>query len=128
MRLQVSRMSRQSFTAPRHVINATPPSRPFTHTTIRTAAASDPPKRPSPHTSFYKTHGRALFKSLTLAFFSYQTFYWYWLLIESESEKDEKDVRIKALKEEVRLLANGVGSHTLTSGGKRVLEEDEKDG
>lgn len=85
-------------------------------------------KRPSPHSSFYKTHGRALFKSLTLAFLSYQTFYWYWLLIESESAKDAKEVVIKELREEVRLLGSGVGSHTLAEQGKRVLEEDEKGG
>lgn len=67
-----------------------------------------------------------MFKSLTLAFLSYQTFYWYWLLIESESAKDAKEVVIKELREEVRLLGSGVGSHTLAEQGKRVLEEEEK--
>src|SRR6266516_5501855 len=38
------------------------------------ASSANPPSRrstPSPHTSFYRTHGRALFKALTLAFFTY---------------------------------------------------------
>jgi hypothetical protein len=59
---------------------------------------------PNPHTNFYKTHGRALFKALTLAFFTYQVCYWAWLVLETEEIKDQKRREIKSLEGEVRLL------------------------
>lgn len=73
-------------------------------------------KPPNLHTNFYRTHGRALFKSLTMAFLSYQIFYWAWITLEAETGRDEKRATIKSLEEEARLLGNGVGSH-------RLLEE-----
>jgi hypothetical protein len=62
---------------------------------------------PNPHTNFYKTHGRALFKALTLAFFTYQVCYWAWLVLETEEIKDQKRREIKSLEGEVRLLNEG---------------------
>lgn len=79
--------------------------------------------RPSVHGTYYKTHGRALFKSLTLAFLSYQIFYWIWLTLEAEAYKDEKTRTIHGLEEEVRLLSSGQGSHVL-EGKKRLLDEE----
>jgi hypothetical protein len=69
------------------------------------------PQPPNPHTNFYKTHGRALFKALTLAFFTYQVCYWAWLVLETEEIKDQKSREIKSLEEEVRLLDEGRRSH-----------------
>lgn len=63
------------------------------------------------HTNFYRSHGRALFKSLTLAFFSYQVFYWSWITLETETMKDEKNREIAGLESEVKLLGSGVGTH-----------------
>jgi len=60
--------------------------------------------QPSPSSNFYRTHGRALFKALTLAFFSYQVVYWAWLTLETEELRDQKNREIKALEAEVRLL------------------------
>jgi hypothetical protein len=79
--------------------------------------------------NFYKSHGRALFKALTLAFFSYQCFYWTWLTFETEAEKDGKNREIKSLESEIRLLEEGRNSHKIggleigSDGGKRLLEE-----
>lgn len=84
------------------------------------------------HRNFYKSHGRALFKVLTLSFFSYQCFYWLWILFETETEKDLKNREIKSLEGEVRLLEEGRNSHRVGSSGtqvvgqKRLLEEDKK--
>src|SRR5437660_230338 len=66
---------------------------------------------PNPHTNFYKTHGRALFKALTLAFFTYQVCYWAWLVLETEEIKDQKSREIKSLEEEVKLLDERRRSH-----------------
>lgn len=79
--------------------------------------------KPSVHGAYYKTHGRALAKSLTLAFLSYQIFYWIWLTLEAEAYKDEKTRTIHGLEEEVRLLSSGQGTHVL-EGKKRLLDED----
>ena len=76
-------------------------------------------------TNFYRSHGRALFKSLTLAFLSYQIFYWAWITLETETMKDEKTRSIKGLEGEVRLLSEGRGSHVLGGGEKRLLDEEE---
>jgi len=73
----------------------------------------DPDVRPS----VYKTHGRALFKALTLAFFSYQVVYWAWLTVETEEVKDEKNREISSLESEVRLLDEGRKSHRPAESG-----------
>ena len=70
---------------------------------------SSPPAPPSPppqggSTNFYRTHGRALFKALTLAFFSYQIIYWAWLTLETEEIKDQKTREIEGLEAQVRRL------------------------
>jgi len=83
--------------------------------------ASKPAKSSNPSTNFYKSHSRALFKSLTMAFLSYQIFYWAWLTFETEAMKDEKGAEIKALEGEVRLLGSGRGTHVLEQ--KRVLDD-----
>lgn len=106
-------------------------SRPFqrSFTSTNTNLQTKPASQPSPHGNFYRSHGRALFKSLTLAFFSYQVFYWAWITLEAETTKDEKRKIITGLEEEVRLLASGKGSHVLKTregegSGKRLLEEE----
>jgi hypothetical protein len=72
------------------------------------ASSASPNSQPAnPHTNFYKTHGRALFKALTLAFFTYQVCYWAWLVLETEEIKDQKRREIKSLEGEVRLLNDG---------------------
>ena len=76
-----------------------------------------------PRYNFYKTHGRAFFKTFTLAFLSYQIIYWFWLTIEAEEEQDTKKAEIQSLEGEVRLLRGGRGTHGV---GQRVLEEDEE--
>jgi hypothetical protein len=84
----------------------------YTSPTRHQAPPSSPtPQPPNPHTNFYKTHGRALFKALTLAFFTYQVCYWAWLVLETEEIKDQKSREIKSLEEEVRLLDEGRRSH-----------------
>ncbi|KAL2392125.1 hypothetical protein ABEF95_003213 [Exophiala dermatitidis] len=60
--------------------------------------------RPEKPVNFYRSHGRALAKALTLAFLSYQIVYWAWLYLETEEIKHEKNQEIKALEREVRLL------------------------
>lgn len=59
---------------------------------------------PEQPVNFYRSHGRALFKALTLAFLSYQIVYWAWLTVETEELKAHKDQEITALEKEVRLL------------------------
>lgn len=54
--------------------------------------------------NFYRSHGRALFKALTLAFLSYQIVYYVWLTLETEELKDHKDQKIQSLETQVRLL------------------------
>jgi hypothetical protein len=71
------------------------------------ASSAHPPSRrstPNPHTNFYRTHGRALLKALTLAFFTYQVVYWAWLVLETEEIKADKSREIEKLESEVRLL------------------------
>jgi hypothetical protein len=91
---------------------------------------SSPSARPSnPHRGFYQTHGRALFKALTLAFFTYQVVYWAWLTLETEDIKDKKNREIKSLEGELRLLDEGRKAHRPDAatkqapGGKVLLEE-----
>ena len=78
-------------------------SKPFT-TTLPTRTPDLNPPRSNPHRAYYRTHGRALFKCLTLAFLTYQTVYWTWLLLETEEIKDRKNREIEGLQGEVRLL------------------------
>ncbi len=72
--------------------------------------------------SFYRTHGRAFFKSFTLAFLTYQILYWSWLTIEAEEIRDTKDAEIKSLENEVRLLDEGRQNHNL------LLEKSRREG
>ncbi len=67
--------------------------------------------RSNPHRTYYQTHGRALFKCLTLAFLTYQILYWTWLTLETEEIRDQKNREIKGLEAEVRLLDEGRRSH-----------------
>lgn len=105
------------------------PTQSVRHRTITSTAilSKTAPARPAQsHPNFYRTHGRALFKCLTLAFLSYQVFYWSWVTLESETMKDQKRLEIKRLEEEVKLLGSGKGSHVLRADkgdGKRLLEE-----
>lgn len=78
-----------------------------------TAAATRPAAGGS--TNFYRTHGRALFKALTLAFFSYQIIYWAWLTLETEEIKDQKNREIAALEDQVRLLDEARRTKTSSS-------------
>ena len=81
-------------------------SRQYHPTSTFRAQQQEPPLRSDPkaHTNFYRTHGRALFKALTLAFLSFQVFYWCWLTVEAEYEKNGKEKEINGLEGEVRLL------------------------
>lgn len=65
----------------------------------------------NPHRAYYQTHGRALFKCLTLAFLTYQVVYWTWLTLETEEIKDRKNREIRGLEGEVGLLNEGRRSH-----------------
>ncbi|KPI45412.1 uncharacterized protein AB675_705 [Cyphellophora attinorum] len=81
--------------------------------------------------NFYRTHGRAFFKTFTLAFLTYQVLYWSWLTLEAEEEKDAKNAQIKSLEGEIRLLREGRGSHTAPGSvteGRRILDEAGEDG
>lgn len=84
----------------------------YFHTSPRPQQSSPSPpttptRTPSAHTNFYRTHGRALFKALTLAFFTYQVCYWAWLVLETEDIKDQKSREVTRLEGEVRLLDEG---------------------
>ncbi|EXJ96370.1 hypothetical protein A1O1_01496 [Capronia coronata CBS 617.96] len=68
---------------------------------LRQAPSQPQQERP---VNFYRTHGRALLKALTLAFLTYQIAYWAWLTLETEEIKDQKNREIKSLENEVRLL------------------------
>ena len=69
------------------------------------------PDTPSPPGyNFYRTHGRAFFKSFTLAFLTMQLVQWAWLVAETEEEKDARNAEIRKLEGEVRLLGEGRGS------------------
>lgn len=102
----------------------------------RSTALRQEKSDPAAHRNFYKSHGRALFKALTLAFFSYQVFYWAWIALQAEEMKDQKDYEIRALEGEVKLLEEGRKSHRPSSldaasesgaggdsQGKRLLED-----
>ena len=129
LRLTINSATRQSSTSQfqlvRGAFTATHPRPSQSQYPSNQTQYSHPSSRPSSqgsvHTNFYKTHGRALFKSLTMAFLSYQVFYWAWLTLETETMKDDKGRQIKELEEEARLLASGQGSHLLE--GKRLLDE-----
>ena len=86
------------------------PSRAFTTTLRKLQNQYSHPNEPQ-RPSFYRTHGRAFFKSFTLAFLTYQIIYWFWLTIESEEIRDTKDAEIKGLEGEVRLLDEGRKGH-----------------
>lgn len=60
-----------------------------------------------------------------MAFLSYQVFYWSWTTLETETMKDEKTREIKSLREEVKLLTNGVNSHLFAK--EKTVGESEKD-
>lgn len=68
--------------------------------------------------NFYRTHGRALFKALTLAFLAYQVCYWGWLTLETEEIKRGVESEMANLEGEVRRLQEG-------REGRRILEEGE---
>jgi hypothetical protein len=70
-----------------------------------------PPPPTEQPVNFYRTHGRALFKALTLAFLTYQIAYWAWLTLEAEEIKDQKNHEIRSLEHEVRLLDESRKSH-----------------
>jgi hypothetical protein len=74
----------------------------------RQQVSQTPPEKP---VNFYRTHGRAFAKAITLAFLTYQITYWSWLTIEAEAEKDEKNREIKSLEQEVRLLDESRKGH-----------------
>jgi hypothetical protein len=85
-----------------------------------------PQQHPDQNYNFYRTHGRAFFKTFTLAFLTYQILYWGWLTLEAEEEKDAKNAQIKSLEGEIRLLREGRGSHTAPGSvteGRRILDE-----
>jgi len=67
--------------------------------------------QPEKPINFYKTHGRAFFKAITLAFLTYQIVYWAWLTLETEETMDQKKREIKSLESEVRLLDDSRKSH-----------------
>jgi hypothetical protein len=92
----------------------TSPPTPATHPTYFAAPKPDYSSR-----NFYRTHGRALFKTLTLAFFTYQVLYWAWLTLETEEIKHGKNEEIGRLESEVRVLVER------RKGEKRVLEVGE---
>ena len=73
---------------------------------------------PSPHRNFYKTHGRAFFKVLTLAFLTYQLVYYVWLVLEAEDVQDQAGREIKGLEGEIRLLAENSDIHTAGRAGR----------
>ena len=79
--------------------------------------------RSNPHRAYYQTHGRALFKCLTLAFLTYQVMYWTWLTLETEEIKDRKNREIKGLEGEVRLLDEGRRSHLAEGREGREVEQ-----
>ncbi len=85
-------------------------TKPFT-TTSPTRSSELDPRRSNPHRAYYQTHGRALFKCLTLAFLTYQIVYWTWLTLETEEIKDQKNREIRGLEGEVKLLEEGRWSH-----------------
>jgi hypothetical protein len=87
-----------------------PFSKPLSTTRPTRVSKLDPPLT-NPHRAYYRTHGRALFKCLTLAFLTYQIVYWTWLTLETEEIKDKKNREIKGLEGEVRLLDEGRMSH-----------------
>ena len=74
---------------------------------------------PQQRYNFYRTHGRAFFKSFTLAFLTYQIVYWSWLTFEAEEIRDNKDAEIKSLENEVRLLDEGRHNHKLLEERRR---------
>ena len=69
---------------------------------LRRLASSLHSPAPNPHKAYYQTHGRALFKCLTLAFLTYQTVYWSWLKLDAEEKKHFKELEIRSLENEVR--------------------------
>ena len=81
------------------------------HSSRRLQNASSPSETGNPHRNFYKTHGRALFKALTLAFLTYQVVYWAWLTLETEEIKDQTNREIKGLESEAKMLDEGRKSH-----------------
>lgn len=85
-----------------------------TFTTTRPFRQSQPQypsEAPEKPINFYKTHGRAFFKAITLAFLTYQIAYWGWLTLETEEIKDQKNREIKSLEREVRLLEENKKGH-----------------
>lgn len=93
---------------------------PFHHQNPSPSSGNPPLHRPTPnpHTNFYRTHGRALLKALTLAFFTYQVVYWAWLTLDTEETKAEKSREIEKLEGEVRLLDEGRKGGLTVEGGK----------
>lgn len=85
-------------------------TKPFPTTPPTRISALNPP-RTNPHGAYYQTHGRALFKCLTLAFLTYQIVYWTWLTLETEEIKGQKNREIRGLEGEVRSLEEGRKVH-----------------
>ena len=115
------------FIPPRLALPLRPSSSTHLHYPPRRFQSSSSPPKPlprqgSPHITFYKVYGRALLKALTLAFLSYQVVYWAWLTLETEELKDQKNVEVRTLENEVRLMETGRNGHL--GGEKRLLEED----
>lgn len=108
------------------------PVRSFTTSLHRrqTQPSSSEPETQEPHYNFYRTHGRAFFKALTLAFLTMQLAHWSWLVLETEEERDTRNAQIRALEGEVRLLDEGRRTHRLDRGetGEGEEEGDTKEG
>lgn len=81
--------------------------------------------RSNPHRAYYQTHGRALFKCLTLAFLTYQIVYWTWLTLETEEIKEGKNREVKGLEGELRLLEERGRSHP-AEGRESMVSSKEK--
>ncbi|ERF68086.1 hypothetical protein EPUS_06897 [Endocarpon pusillum Z07020] len=107
---------------PRTVLSLPFSTRPFT-TTSPILTSDLYSSRSNPHRAYYQTHGRALFKCLTLAFLTYQVVYWTWLTLETEEIKDQKNREIKALEGEFRLLDEGRRSHLAERREGKGMEE-----
>ena len=92
-------------------ITLRPPQYSFLHTS-RTLRSSHPPSRQSsPHYTFYAIYGRAIFKSLTLAFLTYQVLYWLWLTVETVNIMDAQKAEIRSLESEAKMLDEGRKAH-----------------
>ena len=81
---------------------------------------SRPTSQSNPHRAYYQTHGRALFKCLTLAFLTYQIVYWAWLTLETDEIKANKEEEIKGLEAQARMLQKEQFRHGSANGVERT--------